>query len=93
VLDCSAIIDIEYTALKMLTEAETSLQRHGVMLWLAALNPDVLAVVNRSALGRTLGRERMCFNLQTAVEKYEQMSKAAATPNPAQSGANQGQRR
>ena len=76
VLDCSAIIDIEYTALKMLTEAEASLRRDGIMLWLAALNPDVLAVVNRSALGQTLGRERMFFNLQIAVEHYEKAMKS-----------------
>ena len=72
VLDCSAVIDIEYTALKMLAEAEEGLRRDGIMLWLAALNPDVLAVVKRSRIGETLGRERMFFNLQRAVEKYEQ---------------------
>jgi high affinity sulfate transporter 1 len=71
VLDCSAVIDIEYTALKMLTEAEETLRRDGVMLWLAALNPDVLTVVKRFRIGETLGRERMLFNLQAAVEKYE----------------------
>jgi hypothetical protein len=40
------------------------------MLWLAALNPEVLAVVERSELGQTLGRERMFFNVETAVQKY-----------------------
>lgn len=93
VLDCSAIMDIEFTALKMLAEAEANLRHHGVLLWLAALNPDVLAVVVRSPLGQTLGHERMCFNLQTAVEKYEQMSKSVATPKPARSEGNQKQRR
>ena len=39
VIDCSSIIDIEYTALKMLADAEERLQREGVWLWLAALNP------------------------------------------------------
>jgi MFS superfamily sulfate permease-like transporter len=72
-LDCSAVIDIEYTALKMLAEAEETLRRDGVMLWLAALNPDVLTVVKRSRIGQTLGRERMFFNRQAAVEKYERM--------------------
>jgi MFS superfamily sulfate permease-like transporter len=70
VIDCSALIDLEYTALKMLTEAEERLRRDGVTLWLAALNPDVLAVVKRSGIGAILGRERMFFNLQRAVEKY-----------------------
>ncbi len=70
VIDCSATIDIEYTALKMLAEAEERARRHGVMLWLAALTPQVRAVVNRSSLGQTLGRERMIFNLQMAVDRY-----------------------
>ncbi|HEV8491266.1 MAG TPA: SulP family inorganic anion transporter, partial [Candidatus Angelobacter sp.] len=38
VIDCSSIIDIEYTALKMLADAEDKLQRRGITLWLAALN-------------------------------------------------------
>ena len=71
VLDCSAVIDIEYTAVKMFTEAEERLRQRGILMWLAALNPEVLAVVQRSKLGETLGRERMVFNVEAAVEKYE----------------------
>jgi len=83
VFDCSAVIDIEYTALKMLTEAEENLRRVGITLWLTALNPDVLEVVNRSPLGKTLGRERMLFNLETAVEKYIRVTNASAKPSEA----------
>lgn len=72
VLDCSSVIDIEYTALKMLSEAEESLQRHGITLWLAALNPRVFAAVSRSRLGQTLGHRRMFFNLQEVIKRYEQ---------------------
>jgi len=79
VLDCSAVMDIEYTALKMLVEAEQNLRRGGITLWLAALNPDVLTVVSRSSLGRTLGRERMFFNLQMAVEHYERVVRSEQT--------------
>jgi SulP family sulfate permease len=71
VIDCSAIFDIEYTALKMLTEADERLQRDGTTLWLAALNPNVFAAMSRSKLGEKLGRERMFFNLQAAVERYQ----------------------
>jgi len=71
VLDCSAVIDMEYTAVKMLTDGEERLRRDGIVLWLAALNPEVLSVVQRSKLGEALGRERMAFNVQAAVEKYE----------------------
>jgi SulP family sulfate permease len=73
VLDCSAVIDIEYTAVKMLIEVEGKLRDEGIALWLAALNPEVFAVVQRSKLGKTLGRQRMLFNLETAVEQFEKL--------------------
>jgi high affinity sulfate transporter 1 len=73
-LDCSAVFDIEYTAVKMLIEGEERLRREGIAVWLAALNPEALAVVQRSKLGETLGRERMFFNLEAAVAKFEQIS-------------------
>lgn len=78
VLDCSALIDIEYTAVKMLIEAEERLRQEGIAVRLAALNPEVLAVVQRSKLGETLGRERMFFNLETAVRRFEQISASSA---------------
>ena len=37
---------------------------------MVALNPEVLRMVQASSLGSRLGRERMIFNLQTAVERY-----------------------
>jgi len=72
VLECSAIPDIEYTALVMLTEAEQNLRARGVTLWLAALNPDLIQVVKRAPLGYTFGRERMFFSLAKAVEEYRE---------------------
>jgi SulP family sulfate permease len=69
-LDLSAVFDLEYTALKMLTEGEKRMREQGVELWLTGLTPDVLAMVQRSPLGETLGRERMLFNLEVAVERY-----------------------
>ena len=71
VLDCQAVLDIEYTALKVLTEAEERLRGEGVEVWLAGCNPEVLAVLRNSNLGQRLGRERMFFNLAGAVERYE----------------------
>jgi high affinity sulfate transporter 1 len=71
VIDGSSLIDLEYSALKMIAEAERTLAGEGIQLWLAGLNPSVLAVVRRSQLGGILGRERMLANLQTAVERYE----------------------
>jgi sulfate permease, SulP family len=83
ILDCRAVIDIEYTALKMLELAEGNLRREGIVLWLTALNPSVLSVVRRSTLGTTLGRERMFFKLQTAVETYEQSLSKQPSPQAA----------
>jgi SulP family sulfate permease len=76
-LDLSGVFDLEYTALKMLTEAEKRQREHGVMLWLVGLNPEVLRVVQHSELGETLGRERMFFNLEWAVEAFQGRSGSA----------------
>ena len=70
-LDLSGVFDLEYTALKMLGEAEKRAAERGVSLWLVGLNPQALDAVNRSALGERLGRERMHFNLETAVRQYQ----------------------
>jgi MFS superfamily sulfate permease-like transporter len=70
VLDCSAIPDFEFTALKMLTEAEEKLRASGVSLCLAALNPEPLRLIQAAALGKTLGRERMFFTLAQAVDAF-----------------------
>ena len=70
VLDCSAILDLEYSALKMLGEAEERVRSHGATLWLAALNPEPRRVVERSPLGKALGHERMFFDLEHAVTHY-----------------------
>jgi anti-anti-sigma factor len=71
VLDCREVLDIEYTALKMLIEGEQRLRESGVTLCLAAMNPEMKAVVEKSSLWATLGRERLFFSLDVAVQKYE----------------------
>jgi high affinity sulfate transporter 1 len=71
VLECSAIPDIEYTALVMLTEAEEDLRARGVELWLAAVNPDLLKTIERAPLGAALGHERMFFNLHKVIEAWQ----------------------
>ena len=71
VLDCSPIPDIEYTALKMLMEAEAKLRARGIELWVAACSPEVLTVFRRAGFADTLGTGRMLFNLQAALEKFE----------------------
>jgi len=70
-LDCSAIPGFEFTALKMLVEAESRLAGQGVSLWLAALNPEALELLRRTPLAEKLGRERMFFTVEDAVTAYE----------------------
>jgi high affinity sulfate transporter 1 len=70
VIDSSAVPDIEYTALKQLTDLEERLREAGIALWLAALNPEPLRTIQQSSLGEALGRERMFFNLEQAVEAF-----------------------
>jgi len=69
-IDFSAVPDLEYTALKMLSEAMKRLRDRGVILWLVGLNPGVLRMVQKSELGEILGREAMHFNLELAVTNY-----------------------
>lgn len=71
-LDCGAIPDIEYTAVKSLAEFEDQLQSTGIELWLAMLNPEALYMIRQSAMGKRLGNERMYLNLEQAVETYLQ---------------------
>jgi SulP family sulfate permease len=75
-MDFRAVLDLEYTALKMLTEGEERLRADGVELWLAGCNPEVLAVLRNSKLGERLGRERMFFNVGGAVKHYESRTRA-----------------
>jgi MFS superfamily sulfate permease-like transporter len=77
-LDFSGVFDIENSALKMLTEGEERLRERGTLLLLVGLNPEALAMVQHSPLGETLGRERLLFNLQTAVERHLSQTSAGS---------------
>jgi len=61
---------MEYTALKMFTQVAKRQSQDGIQLWLIGMNPEVLAVVQRSPLGQILRREGMHFNLEIAVGRY-----------------------
>jgi len=79
-LDLSAVPDLEYTALRMLTDGEEKLSQLGTSLWLVAMNPEVLTVVEHSRLGERLGHKQMFFTLEQAVASFqEQAASGAAT--------------
>ena len=70
VLDMRAVFDLEYTALKMLIDAEKKNRERGIRLWLVGMNPDVLSMVQESTLAEALGREGMYLNLEAAVATF-----------------------
>jgi MFS superfamily sulfate permease-like transporter len=70
VIEFSAIPDLEFTALKLLTEFEEDLSVQGITLWLAALNPEPLKIIRRSPLGERLGDEWLFHNVEQSVEAY-----------------------
>jgi high affinity sulfate transporter 1 len=74
VLDLSAVFDLEYSALKALSEGEKRQRDLGASTWLVGLNPGVLQMVQRSPLGKALGREKMQFSLELAVARYAELS-------------------
>jgi anti-anti-sigma factor len=76
ILEMSAVFDLEYTALKMLIEAEKRQRERGIATWLVHLNPGVLAAVQLSSLGTTLGRGRMFFNLEEALAAWRALHAA-----------------
>lgn len=82
-LDCSAIPGFEYTALKMLIEAEEKWRDAGLELWLASLNPEALELVQRSELAEHLGRARMFRTVEEAVAAFEARGEAGETKSPA----------
>jgi MFS superfamily sulfate permease-like transporter len=70
-LDCSVVPGFEYTALKMLIEAEEKLREHGTELWLASLNPEAKELVQRTVLAERLGRKRVFHTVELAVAAFE----------------------
>ena len=78
-IDFSASPDLEYTALKMLTEFEEKLREVGITLCLMTLNPGPLRIIQHTPLGQTLGRERIILTLAQAVDEYQRIVPKATT--------------
>lgn len=71
ILDMSAVFDVEYSALQMLIEGERRASDNGQQLWLAGLTPAVLEAVRHAGLAERLGRERMFFDANAAIHRYQ----------------------
>jgi high affinity sulfate transporter 1 len=74
--DMSAVFDIEYSALQALMDGEKRLAELGAVFWMMGLNPGVLEVVRHAGFDKRLGRERMLFNVQAAIERYQALEAA-----------------
>jgi high affinity sulfate transporter 1 len=70
ILECSAIPDIEYTALNKLSYLEERLTQDGIELWLTGLNPVPREIIRSAPLGERLGNERMFSNLNLALAAF-----------------------
>jgi len=79
-LDLSGVFDFEYTALKALIEAHRRFAEDGISVWLVGLTPAVLHVIERSALGKRLGRDQMHFNLEIALRNYLRVAPEPVIP-------------
>jgi high affinity sulfate transporter 1 len=73
VLECSAIPDIEYTALVLLEDAEERLRGHGVTVWLAGVNPGLKPVLKRSKLAAAHDPSRLFANLHQALAAWQRL--------------------
>lgn len=85
VLDFSRVSDVEYSALQMLLEGEKRAKEQNATIWLAGLNPSVLDVVRRAKLDARLGKERMLFNAEMAIEQYLKISAVGNDVKPSAS--------
>jgi high affinity sulfate transporter 1 len=84
VLECSAILDVEYTALVALAAAEQRLRDRGVTLWLAGVNPGVLPVLARSPLAAAQDPARLFANLHKALEAWRRGGLPHVAPETAE---------
>jgi len=81
-VDMSRVPDLEYSALQMMVEGERRMTEDGVTVWLAALNPGVLACIRASPLAERLGPERLLFNAREAIRKYQAERAASGAASP-----------
>lgn len=70
-IDLSRVTDIEYSALLALMEAEQRATGRGAVVWLAGLNPGVRELVRHAGLDQRLGPDRLLFNAQAVVARYQ----------------------
>lgn len=69
-LDLRGVFDLEYSALKMIVDAERRQRKSGLKLIIAAPNEQVRGMLMRSDLGESLGEDGIFDSLDMAVAHY-----------------------
>lgn len=75
-MDLRGVFDMEYSALKMLVDAERRQRATGIRLMIAAPNAEVRGMLMRSPLGEALGTDGIFDSLDMAVRHYQERSAA-----------------
>lgn len=84
ILNMEANVELDSTALDMLKELHTSLEKQGTELWLARVKHDVLLPMRDHGVSEAIGERNMYPTLPTAVAAYGQRFPAEiqdAVPN------------
>jgi SulP family sulfate permease len=79
VLDLHRLVLLDSSGLDALEQAQRSLARRGVALWLVQVNQQPLSLMQRSGFVAYLGAQRVCGSLADALA---QISRAASAPAP-----------
>jgi high affinity sulfate transporter 1 len=70
ILDLSRVFDVEYSALRALSEGVSRMREDGIDVWLAGLSPDVLRNVRASGLASEIGEARMFRDAREALRRF-----------------------
>jgi hypothetical protein len=74
----SRVLDIEYSALKMLMEGEQRGTAQGTIVWVADLSPRVRECFESSGFAARLGKDRLFFNARAVIRHYQDAFASAA---------------
>ena len=72
-VDLSGVPDLEYTALKLLRAGPENAANTGSVGVARGTESPSAKRCSTLSLGDTLGRDGMCFNVETAVAKYQEL--------------------
>ena len=69
-LDGESINSIDATAISMMEELRNELEQDGIMLWFARVKTNVMAIMERTDIIDTIGREHFYISVQEGVDEF-----------------------